>query len=128
MTDQPYRVLLVEDNPDDAMLMLRALAKVDSLAIKADYVGSLHDALAHVAGQHTDVVLLDLALPDGSGLDILGKLKASKSQPAVVVITGQGSEAMAVNAMRGGADNYITKPVKPAELDLVLSDALAWRE
>lgn len=128
MADDPCHVLLVEDNPDDVMLILRALAKVDHLTIEADYVGLLSEALTHVATHHTDVVLLDLALPDGSGLDIVGRLKSSESRPAVVVITGQGSEAMAVNAMRGGADNYVTKPVRPSELELVLSDALAWRE
>ena len=56
-----------------------------------------------------DLVLLDVQLPDGSGLDVLRKLRERSTRPAVVIVTAHGAESIAVEALRLGADDYISK-------------------
>lgn len=127
MTAERCHILIVEDDPDDVFLLQRALEQLEA-NIDAGYVGSCAEATDHVARVATDVVLLDLALPDGSGLDIVEELKHSSSHPAIVAMTHHSSVAMAVNAMRNGADNYVEKPVSSQQLNLVINDALLKRQ
>lgn len=56
-----------------------------------------------------DLVLLDVQLPDGNGLDVLRKLRERSTRPAVVIVTGYGAETIAVEALRLGADDYVSK-------------------
>lgn len=70
-----------------------------------------------------DLVLLDLALPDGAGLDLLARIAARDRQVKVIVLTGHGTVQNAVEAMKAGAFDYLTKPVALSELKLVLGKA-----
>jgi DNA-binding NtrC family response regulator len=89
-----------------------------------------HDArrgLERAAADDPDVILLDLHLPDLSGLEVLERLRRSDATRLVVLLTGDGDLRTAVRAMQFGAFDYLTKPVDPAELLVVVRRALETR-
>ncbi len=77
-----------------------------------------------IASRRFDAVILDLFLPDGNGLEWIDDLRASYPDIAIIVITGAGDIPLAVEAMRRGADNFLTKPVDMTELDVFLRKSL----
>lgn len=85
---------------------------------------SLAEAREAVVACRFDAVLLDLKLPDGSGIDWIDDLRKGCPDVAIVVITGHGDIPLAVEAMRRGADNFLTKPVDMADLDVFLRKSL----
>ncbi|MCB9480993.1 MAG: response regulator [Desulfobacteraceae bacterium] len=74
-----------------------------------------------------DLVFLDVNLPDGNGLDLLGEIKEKPSKPDVVIITGAGSSHGAQMAIKGGAWDYVTKPFQAHEINLLVKRALDYR-
>lgn len=78
-------------------------------------------------GQSPDVILLDVRLPDGNGLEHLRTFGALPSQPELMVITGHGDGDAAETALRSGAWEYLTKPLRVRELSQALSHILAYR-
>ena len=83
------------------------------------------DAIAMLAAGAYDLVLTDLALGGGpSGMDVLGRAKALRPESAVVMITAHGSEKIAVEAMKAGAEDYVPKPFDNDQIRLVVSRAL----
>src|SRR5207237_7678749 len=101
-------VLVVDDEP--------ALREVLSLRI-ADWghdvraVGDIADAERALDSQPPDVVLCDVVLPDGSGLDLLKRIKKQDERLPVVMITAHGDVDKAVDAMKSGATDFLTKPL-----------------
>jgi len=73
------------------------------------------EGLAHAAGHHPDVVLLDLGLPDGDGIELTRRLREWSTVP-VIVISARGREEDKVAALDAGADDYLTKPFGTDEL------------
>ena len=109
-SDLSLRVLYVEDNPQDADLTRRALQR-SAPEIALQVVSSLaaaRDALAPDDPPY-DLVLSDLALPDGHGLDLLVQIRERDLPLAVVVITGSGNHEDAMRALKAGADDYLVK-------------------
>jgi diguanylate cyclase (GGDEF)-like protein/PAS domain S-box-containing protein len=107
------QVLYVEDNEQDADLTARRLARI-APGIRLATVHTLADARAHLAadaaaGTLPDVLLVDVRLPDGNGLELLGEVRADGLAIAVVMLTGSGDEALVVSALRSGADDYVVK-------------------
>jgi two-component system, OmpR family, KDP operon response regulator KdpE len=106
------RVLVVEDEP-------RILHGLRALLRRADYeaigAGSVAEAIATARLRPPDAVLLDLLLPDGSGLEVCRALR-EWSQAPIVVVSAVGDEAEKVAALDAGADDYVTKPYPPDEL------------
>ncbi len=103
------RLLHVEDNPADRDLARRALARAEPGWVVAE-VGTLAEARQRLGGEAGwDLVLTDLRLPDGSGLELLAEVREQELPAAVVVITGSGDEESAVAALKAGADDYAVK-------------------
>ena len=121
MSTEPIEILLVEDNPDDVELTLRAL-RTHNLANRVKVVGDGAAALDYL--QPSDpthippdgfpkLVLLDLKLPKVTGLEVLAQLKSSeltKTMP-IVVLTSSREERDLVDSYRLGVNSYIVKPV-----------------
>ena len=103
------RILYVEDDLRDAELTRRELAR-RAPELELDTVGTLGDARARLAGGTAyDVVLSDLNLPDGSGLELVVEIRNLALPAAVVVLTGVEASETAVAALRAGADDYLIK-------------------
>ena len=109
MTSKSVRVLIVEDDPSIAGSLDRGLRRAGYAIATATTV-----AAARAADPH-DVVLLDLGLPDGDGVELCAELRA-RSDAAILVITARGEEPDRVAALDAGADDYIVKPFGFAEL------------
>ena len=86
---------------------------------------SLKEALEEIRLAAPDVLLVDVNLPDGTGLDLLEKMETI---PETVFITGQASTETAVQALRRGVSDYLTKPVDFARVKMVLANVLRTRE
>ncbi len=109
MNLEGIRVLLVEDNPGDVRLFLELLRETGAGHVKVDHVDRLSTALERLSNQTFDVVLLDLSLPDAHGLDTLVRAHAHAPSVPIVVLTGLDDQALAVKAVRAGAQDYLVK-------------------
>jgi signal transduction histidine kinase len=109
------RVLLVEDNPADADLIQEALADaaldpaLDGPSLQLEQVDRLVEALDRVREGEIDIVLLDLSLPDSQGFDTFVRLERAAPGLPIVVLSGLDDEAMAIRAVREGAQDYLVK-------------------
>ncbi len=109
------RVLLVEDNPADVGLLEDALAEaaldpaLEGPALHLEQVDRLSDALDRVRQGGIDIVLLDLSLPDSHGFDTFVRVERAAPGVPIVVLSGLDDEAMAVRAVREGAQDYLVK-------------------
>lgn len=113
---QRISILMVEDNPDHATLAKVALEKNRAWSI--DVATNLAAAFSAIRTNDYQVLLVDYCLPDGDGLDLLDWVGP---QSAVILMTSQGSEQLAVDALKYGALDYI---VKDALFREVISDAV----
>jgi DNA-binding response OmpR family regulator len=102
-------ILIVEDDPGIADPLVRGLERA-GYAVRAVATGS-----QALSAEPTDVVLLDLGLPDADGLDICRRL-AARGTSAILVVTARGEECDRVAALDEGADDYLVKPFGLAEL------------
>jgi len=102
------KLLYVDDNPFDRDLTRRALLK-QLPELEWDAVGGVQDALARLDSRHYDVLLLDMWLLDGSGLDVLLYARRRGLDLAVVVVAGAGDEASVVQFLKAGAQDYVPK-------------------
>ena len=85
---------------------------------------TLAEAAAAMASRRFDILILDINLPDGSGIDFIGTARANDPFIPIIVITGEGDIPLAVEAMRRGADNFLTKPVDNAALAMFMNKTL----
>jgi len=120
------RVLLLEDNPDDARLIRRALAGSAARHLRLARVEErLAAVLAAAPLAQVDVILTDLDLPDSSGLETVSALRRAAPLVPIVVLTGQADEALGVAALREGAQDYLVKDhAAPALLARTLRHAV----
>jgi two-component system response regulator AtoC len=102
------RFVLVVDDDKDIRLLLTDLLKGDGYRVQA--VGTGTEALAAVAKERPDLVMMDVKLPDQDGLTVLKELKRSHSDLEVIVMTAFGGSSTAIKAMEQGAYDYVTKP------------------
>ena len=110
------RVLLVEDNPGDARLFTELLRDAGASDLTLVQVDRLAAALDRLRCDSFDVMLLDLSLPDADGLDTLVRAHARAPKIPIVVLTGHDDEAVAVRAVRAGAQDYLVKGHVDGEL------------
>jgi PAS domain S-box-containing protein/putative nucleotidyltransferase with HDIG domain len=105
------KILYLEDNPSDAELTLHTLRSAEP-GIQVDIVNLLRDALTKVTQNPPpdyDLVLTDLNVPDGDGLEFLSHIRSNNLPYAVVVVTGRSDEETIISALKAGADDYIIK-------------------
>ena len=108
MSDPTISILLVEDHPDDAFLLGEMLA-ASHLRHAIRQAVRLDQAVAMVAENRCDIVLLDLGLPDGSGLDTFIRFQQRAPHLPVVVLSGLSDEEVALKAVKSGAQEYLVK-------------------
>jgi DNA-binding NtrC family response regulator len=124
----PFTILIVEDNPTDVELMLHALEEADLKPLGGDFEmevrATAEGALDLLKEQAVDLVLTDMMLPVMDGLDLVSRLQASDPNLPVLVVTRMNTVAMAVDAMRRGAFDYVLKPVNPKDLGMRLHRAI----
>lgn len=109
------RVLVVDDSEDDRDLCRRALQRVQDAHYNIDEANDGDKGLARIARSTPDCILLDYSLPGRNGIEVLKLIRASHPFTPVLMLTGQGSETIAVAAMQQGAQNYICKSAIDAE-------------
>lgn len=119
------KIFVVED---ELVLAKNVCDKMRAHGHKAEMRHNCADALSAVAGILPDVILLDIRLPDGDGLELLPKLREETPFARIIVMTAHGNERIAVDAMKAGAYEYLTKPVDLDELKMVVERALEHRQ
>jgi len=107
------RVLVVDDDPDVCSVLERALQRDGHTVATA---GDLSSARAALSAGETDVIVLDLGLPDGSGVELCRTLRAERETIPVLVVTARSEVARRVEALDAGADDFLAKPFAIAEL------------
>ena len=107
------RVLLIED---DAVLGDAVRAHVASAGDGVDWMTRLDDARAALSGVAYELVLLDLNLPDGSGLELLRALRRAGNAVPIIILTAQDQIAARIEGLNSGADDYLVKPFDLCEL------------
>ena len=107
------RILLLEDDPALGRGICMALEAPDCVSVCA---ATLRQAVERLAEQPYDLLILDINLPDGSGLDLLRQLRQSGDATPVILLTANDLELDEVTGLEAGADDYITKPFSLAVL------------
>jgi len=125
MAPRHLRILVIEDNRNYAVLLERRLLR---LGHQARICPDLQTALNTVEGEKFDIVLLDVVLPDGNGIDAIPLLKEKGNGPEIIVMTGQPTLEGAEKAVLKGAWDYIEKPAQIGQLLLPLSRVVQYQE
>lgn len=114
-------ILLIDDDPEIRGVLGRFFDRRDWIVLSA---GDARTAAALYERERPDLVLLDIELPDLSGLQLLEVLRARDEDATVIMLTGQADVMTAVEAMRLGAENFLTKPVELVHLEAATDRAL----
>ena len=107
-------ILLVEDNPTDVLVVKSQLEEVPDFRLEA--VEQLSSAIESLKLKTYDIILLDLNLPDSTGLEGLDKLRSRTTDVAVIVFTGVDNEQVGIMALQRGAQDYLVKGVDAGRL------------
>ena len=111
----PIRVLLVDDHPVSLMGLVALLGSQPGFAIVAE-AGSVAEAVVAHRLHRPDVALVDLRLPDGTGIDVITQVRAESPDARLIVLTGTDGEEHAYQALKHGASGYLMKSASSAEL------------
>ena len=103
------KLLLIEDNPGDARLVQEAVRDTDPSRVAFAHCTSLANAVQHLKTEEVNLILLDLGLPDASGLEALAELEHIAPRTPVIVLTGNDDDATAIEALRRGAQDHLVK-------------------
>lgn len=118
------RVLIIDD---DELICDWIANVVIQLGHNSFYARTLEEGLRKVQSEPFDIVFVDVHLPDGSGLDIIPKIKSARSSPEIIVITGLGDPDEAEFAIKSGAWDYLEKPASIKAIKLPVIRALEYR-
>src|SRR3954469_6552704 len=116
------QVLVVDDEPD-----LRTLYELTLLreGYRVEAAGTLAEAWTQLDAKKFDAVITDMRLPDGQGLELLKQMAAEQRAERCIVMTAYGSAENAVEALKAGAFDYLTKPVDLKQFRTVVASAIA---
>src|SRR6187455_1833386 len=117
----PARILVVDDEPD-----LRTLYELTLLreGYRVDAAGSVAEAWQQLQAKRFDAVITDMRLPDGQGLELLQRMSQQQRPERCIVMTAYGSAENAVEALKAGAFDYLTKPVDLKQFRSVVASAI----
>ena len=111
-------VLLIEDNPGDALLIRKMLKEGERTVYKVVHDKKLDDGLKHFFNDDFDVILLDLGLSDSQGIETFNRIKNVASKVPIIILTGLSDKEFAINTLSKGAQDYLVK----SYLDSILLD------
>lgn len=114
-------VLVVEDDAQMRSLLARFLKRLGHVVVSAS---TLEEARALQAKEGPDLVIVDYNLPDGTAFDLIGSRQEQESSEAVIVLTGVGTIDLAVQAIKAGAEHFLTKPVDLDSLSVLVQRTL----
>lgn len=120
----PLRIVLVEDKPDVRESWVKLLSSFPDFRCIGECVSG-EEALRVVAQLKPDVVLMDIFLPRMSGIECTARLKTILPKTPIVILTTSDDDEIVFRALEAGADGYLLKRTKPAELRSALLDALS---
>lgn len=120
MADQ-QKVLIVDDEPDIRELLAMSLSQMN---LDSDAVGTLSQARESIAQEPFDLCLTDMRLPDGDGIDLVRHIQHTRPELPVAIITAYGNVDTAVEALKAGAYDFVSKPLKLEELRNLVSSVL----
>lgn len=112
MMQTNLKVLLIEDNPNDADLIESYLSKSQQTAYTIEVAGTLNSGLAALATRTPDIVLVDLTLPDASGVAAVEHITQAGYGVPVIVMTGQSDEQTEMDALHAGAQDFVDKSIE----------------
>jgi two-component system cell cycle sensor histidine kinase/response regulator CckA len=106
---ETVRVLLIDDNPGDARLVKEMLLEARTNGFRLEHASCIHEGLSFLSQERYQVILLDLSLPDGQGLDTIKKVCPAAPQVPIIILTGLDNESTAIRAVQEGAQDYLVK-------------------
>lgn len=109
MNTKPISLLVIEDNPDDALLIRRFLASVARISYDVTHATGLKSGLEQLKNGTFSLVLLDLGLPDGGGLSSFEQVHTQAPDMPVIVLTGNNDDEVAIEAVQKGAQDFLAK-------------------
>jgi two-component system, NarL family, response regulator LiaR len=115
VADRPIRVLIADDHPV-VRQGLRTYLELQPDIVVAGEAGGGFEAAAQAERLRPDVVLLDMVMPEGDGIEALRRIRAGRGAPRVVVLTSFPADDRVLAAMRAGAAGYLLKDAQPSEL------------
>lgn len=119
------RILILDDEEDLRLILAQRLSR---RGYEISEVGTAREGMALLQEQIFEAVLLDIRLPDGDGLELLPEMKKCQPDLQVIMLTGHGTLESAIEAMKAGAYDYLTKPCNLSELEITLQKALEQRK
>lgn len=117
------RVLLIEDNPDEALIVGKLLKQVQNIKFDVTYAESLKKGLKFIGEKFFDIILLDLMLPNGEGMYVFESVHKKCEDIPIIIVSGW--EEHAIEAVNGGAQDYLVKPIKINQLVTSINYAIA---
>ncbi|MEN6593167.1 MAG: response regulator [Methanobacterium sp.] len=106
---EPIKILMVEDNPGDARLIIEMLKETDELDFDVSHVVRLDEGLKYMVTKEFDVIFLDLCLPDSKGIETFNVMNYNATDTPIIILSGLEDEIFAESAVRKGADEYLVK-------------------
>ncbi|MCC2668978.1 MAG: diguanylate cyclase [Armatimonadetes bacterium] len=129
VNQKQLHILLVEDSPVQALVLRRMLEKAFFGGYRLSQAGQLSEAIAFLHRERVDLVLCDLWLPDSYGFDTFYRVHQESPETPIIVLTSLDDEAIALNAVREGAQDYLFKgQVDPLQLTRCIQYAIARHE
>lgn len=107
------KILIIEDDPQITTI-LKLNLKLSGF--ETEHAGTVSEAWAKIMADHFDLILMDIGLPDGSGLDLCLKVRESGNEVPIVFLSARTDEASVVKGIKNGADDYLRKPFGLEEL------------